>query len=101
MELNDFMFVHPKTKRMTAIHQKLIHDVVSSDIEVTSTGSAAITGFCITVGPGTTSDGPGERWAAHHIIRATHNGAGHVRGSGSDHNAGPCIWSPGTTTGKG
>lgn len=52
-------------------------------------------------GPGTASDGPGERWAAHHIIRATHNGTGHVRGSGANHNAGPCIWSPGTTAGKG
>lgn len=56
--------------------------------------------MCPSVGPGTASDGPGERWAAHHIIRATHNGAGHVRGAGSNHYAGPCIWSPGTAAGK-
>lgn len=52
------------------------------------------------VGPGTASDGSGERWTAHHIVRATHYGAGHVRESGSNHNAGPCIWCSGTTAGK-
>ncbi|KAG7237536.1 hypothetical protein INR49_032234 [Caranx melampygus] len=35
-----------------------------------------------TVGPGTASDGPGERRAAHHIIGATHHGAGMSGGQG-------------------
>lgn len=73
-----------------------------SDIEGTNTGSAVNNIFLyLSVGPRTAFDGPSERWAAYHIIRATHNGAGHVGGSGSNHNAGPCIWSPRTTAGKG
>lgn len=56
---------------------------------------------CPPVGPGAASDGSGERRAAYHVVRTAHNGASHVGGSRSNHNAGPCIWSPGTAAGNG
>lgn len=74
--------------------QSHIDDAEANDV------SAAVTALCTSAGPGTAPDGSGERWTAHHIFRAAHHGAGHVRGSGSNYNAGSCVWSSRSTAGK-
>lgn len=56
--------------------------------------------YVLTTGPGTATDGSGERRAAHHIVRAANHGPGNVWGSGPNHHAGPCVWSTRTAAGK-